>query len=507
MSVSYYKYIVLCLTGIMLFVFFSCSERAPVNEIRIGSKKFTESIILGEIISQIVSEDNLNVIHKKQLGGTRVLWNALVNGDIDIYADYSGTLINEILAAYEIETEEELPAILEKNGIGISDPIGFNNTYALGMAKANALKLNIKNISDLRNYPRLRIAFTNEFMDRADGWPGLNNAYKFTQSDVRGVDHDIAYKALEKGAVDVIDLYSTDAEIKYYDLFVLKDDLDYFPAYQAVILYNLKSVGGNKSVINKIDLLENSISEIEMVEMNAKVKIEGLSESEVAANFVEEKFSLEGEIESSTFWSRFLKNSSDHLLLVVLSLLLAILIAIPLGIVSYYNSFAGKIILSSSGIIQTIPSLALLVFMIPLFGIGDVPAIAALFLYSLLPIVRNTYLGLEQIPNHMIESAKVLGLSDPFILRKIYLPLSASSIIAGIKTSAVINVGVATLGALIGAGGYGQPILTGIRLDDTALILEGAVPAAILALLVQGSFDLFEKIIVPKGLRDYTGSK
>ena len=154
-----------------------------------------------------------------------------------------------------------------------------------------------------------------------------------------------------------------------------------------------------------------------------------------------------------------------------------------------------------TGVIQTIPSLALIVFMIPLLGIGNVPAIVALFLYSLLPIVRNTHTGLKDIPTPVRESAEALGLPRGARLRLVELPMAARSILSGIKTSAVINVGTATLGALIGAGGYGQPILTGIRLNNLELILEGAVPAALLALGVQGAFDLLELILVPKGLR------
>jgi len=153
-------------------------------------------------------------------------------------------------------------------------------------------------------------------------------------------------------------------------------------------------------------------------------------------------------------------------------------------------------VLSIAGIIQTIPSLAILVFMIPLLGIGAYPAMMALFLYSLLPIIRNTYSGIIDIPVHLTESAIALGLTDWERLRFVEIPLAARSILAGIKTAAVINVGTATLGALIGAGGYGQPILTGIRLDDTWLILQGAIPAALLALLVQGFFDLLEKRFV-----------
>jgi osmoprotectant transport system permease protein len=180
---------------------------------------------------------------------------------------------------------------------------------------------------------------------------------------------------------------------------------------------------------------------------------------------------------------------------------LALLVAIPLGIFAAKFRAIGQVVLAVAGLIQTIPTLALLVFMIPLFGIGSKPAIFALFLYSLLPIVRNTYAGLGDIPPAIRESAAALGLPPGARLRRVELPMASRAILAGIKTSAVINVGTATLGALIGAGGYGQPILTGIRLDNISLILQGAVPAAVLALVVQGLFELLERVLVPKGLR------
>jgi osmoprotectant transport system permease protein len=186
---------------------------------------------------------------------------------------------------------------------------------------------------------------------------------------------------------------------------------------------------------------------------------------------------------------------------VLVSLAAAVAVAIPLGIVAARRPRIGPFILSGIGIIQTIPSLALLVFMIPWLGIGAKPALAALFLYSLLPIVRNTATGLKDISASVRESAQALGLPDGARLVRIELPIASRAILAGIKTAAVINVGTATIGALIGAGGFGQPILTGIRRDDLAMILyEGAIPAALLALAVQGAFDLVERLIVPRGL-------
>ena len=492
------RLITLTLLFICLFVSIVVSQEE--SKIKIGSKKFTENVILGEILTQIINSENHNAVHIRELGGTRILWNALRKGDIDIYPEYTGTILKEILAEEKIQ-KDELAKRLNEINIGITNPIGFNNTYAIGMKKKQAENLGIYKISDLKKYPDLSFGFTNEFMDRGDGWHGLQRTYNLPQINVRGLDHDLAYKGLASGSIDVIDLYSTDTEIEYYNLKVLKDDLHYFPDYKAVILYRKELEIIYPQIVEKLHLLENSTSEETITKMNSDVKINKQSESFVAAGFLRNKFSIQSSFEESTFFSRLWHNTKEHLFLVFISLTAAIIISIPLGIASYKNKKLGRVILGVTGVIQTIPSLALLVFMIPLLGIGSGPAICALFLYSLLPIVRNTYAGLSDISSSIKESAIVLGLSPFFILKKIELPVSSRSILAGIKTSAVINVGTATLGALIGAGGYGQPILTGIRLDNISLILEGAVPAALLALLVQWIFDLSEKFIVPRGLR------
>jgi osmoprotectant transport system permease protein len=238
-----------------------------------------------------------------------------------------------------------------------------------------------------------------------------------------------------------------------------------------------------------------------MIAMNRRVKIDRVHEARVAADFLAQRLGLNVAPRIAGVQARLLRTTLDHLTLVFISLTAAILFAVPLGIMAAKHKRTGRVILGVTGLIQTVPSLALLVFMIPLFGIGSTPAIIALFLYSLLPIVRNTHSGLQDIPIPIRESAIALGLPAATRLFRIELPMAGRSILAGIKTSAVINVGTATLGALIGAGGYGQPILTGIRLDDIQLILEGAIPAAVLALLVQGIFDLAENLAIPRGLR------
>ena len=477
---------------LLILISFHTAEGRQQDKVRAGTKVFTESVILGELVTQAIEADGRKAELIKQLGGTQIVWNALLDGEIDVYPEYTGTITEEILSEFDIRSISELDSVLAGYGIRMTRPLGFNNTYAIGMKKGVAEELNIELISDLRDNPDLRYGFSNEFMDRSDGWPGLRQAAGLSPENVRGLDHDLAYRGLEAGNIQVIDLYSTDPEIEYYDLRVLGDDLNYFPGYEAVYLYrsNLQP-----EVVESIRRFEGAIERDDMVRMNAAVKIDREADAVVASRFLADQLGVETVVYEEGLWQRLLRHTKDHLYLVSISLGLAILFAIPLGVLAVKVTMIETWLLGAVGILQTIPSLALLVFMIPLFGIGAFPAIAALFLYSLLPIVRNTHSGIKSIAGPLMESARALGLPNFFILRRIELPLAVPSILAGIKTSAVINVGTATLGALIGAGGYGQPILTGIRLDSVPLILEGAIPAAVLALLVQGMFDLIEKWI------------
>lgn len=469
--------------------------------VTVGSKKFTESVILGELLTQLAASTGAEVEHRSELGGTRILWSALRRGEIDLYPEYTGTISQEILAGSEASTIDEIRDALAAAGIVASAPLGFNNTYILGMKEDVAEQRAIRAISDLARHPDLRFGFSNEFMDREDGWPSLRRHYALPQRDVRGMDHDLAYRGLAAGSIDLIDLYSTDAEIQYYGLRRLEDDRAHFPRYDAVILYRDDLEPRASKVVAALSALEHAVTASDMTRMNARAKIENVSEARIASEFLERRLGLKTEPHDAGAWERFWVNTAEHLFLVAVSLTMAIVVSIPLGVIAARFARVGQVILGVVGVIQTIPALALLVFMIPLLGIGAAPAIAALFLYSLLPIVRNTYAGLHDIPGPIVESAVALGLSPRQRLRLVELPLAARSILAGIKTSAVINVGTATLGALIGTGGYGQPILTGIRLDDVGLIMQGAVPAAGLAVLCQTAFELAERRLVSKGLR------
>ncbi len=483
------------------FLLFIAGNIAVAQSVAVGSKKFTENVILEEIVALMARNQGLHAEHRRELGGTRVLWNALLSGDIDVYPEYTGTVIEEILHGVDLSAAVPLDHTLSKFGVARTRPLGFDNTYALGMRRIRSQELGIRTISDLHRYPDLKIGFTSEFLDREDGWPGLRKHYNLAHQNVRGLDHDLAYKGLVNGSIHVTDMYSTDAEIAQYDLVKLKDDAGYFPVYDAILLYRLDLADNIPAFVEKLKSLEGKISAADMIEMNMRAKIDRIPEIQVAADFLSKHFDLTIKTQSPRFGQRLMHTTRDHITLVLISLVAAVLVAIPLGIIAAKHERTGKVILGASGVIQTIPSLALLVFMIPLLGIGGPPAVVALFLYSLLPIVRNTHAGLQDIPLSIRESAIALGLPAGTRLRRIELPLASRSILAGIKTSAVINVGTATLGALIGAGGYGQPILTGIRLDDMSLILEGAIPAALLALLVQGIFDLADRVLIPRGLR------
>ncbi|RZZ83250.1 glycine betaine ABC transporter substrate-binding protein [Pseudoxanthomonas winnipegensis] len=467
---------------------------AMARQVTVGSKNFTEGVILAEIAVAQARKDGVEVAHKRQLGGTRILWRALQEGDIDAYAEYTGTLRQELLQQPDA-TEAQLVAALARQGLGMTRSLGFQNTYALGMRKARAQALGIRTLGDLARHPELRLGLSNEFLQRADGWPGVRAAYGLPQQ-ANGLDHDLAYRALQSGAIDVTDLYSTDAEIPYYDLVVLDDDRHYFPDYQAVFLYRLALERSAPAFVQVLRSLEGRIDVADMRRLNAQVKLEHRGEAQVAATFV----GVDAP-QGSGRAARIAQRTGEHLALVGVSLGCALLVALPLGVLAARRPRLGQVVLSLTGVLQTLPSLAVFVFMIPLFGIGAKPAIAALFLYSLLPIVRNTHAGLTGIPRDLRETAAALGLPPRTRLWRVELPLALRTILAGVKTAAVINVGTATLGALIGAGGYGQPILTGIRLDNLGMILEGAVPAAGLALLVQGGFELFERAMTPKGLR------
>ncbi|MDQ2731279.1 MAG: ABC transporter permease subunit [Armatimonadota bacterium] len=495
----------------LLLLSFSPALAAP-GGLHVGSKPFTESYVLGEILRQVaLTAHEGEPTHTKGLGHTGIVVAALENASIDIYAEYTGTINEEVLKNKGPVDLSSMSRQLARMGLGIGVPLGFNDTYALAMRESDAVHLGIRTISDLVKHPDLKLGLDHEFLKRVDGWPGLKKAYSLPFADPQGLDHGLVYDAMARGQIDVTDIYSTDAKIPRYHLRVLEDDRKFFPAYDAVLFYRLDMPRRLPHTWAVLQSLNGRISAAEMIRMNTAVEVDHLTWDKAAAQFLAHGFKANRPAVRHVQRSRFLSLLTgpdfwtltiQHLKLVFVSLFLGIVTGVPLGIIAARVRAVAQAILSIVGIIQTIPSLALLMFLILAMGrVGPVPAIIALFLYSLLPIVRNTYTGLTDIPSSLRESASALGLPSGSRLRLVELPLASRSILAGIKTSAVINVGTATIAAFIGAGGYGERILSGYGLADNDTMLSGAVPAAVLALLVQGLFDLLDRWLIPAGLR------
>jgi osmoprotectant transport system permease protein len=483
-----------------------CAQRQVVEEspvVRVGAKAFPESQILGEMLRLLARKAGAQTQSVQGLADTPQVWKALLGGQIDAYCEYTGTLTQQILSTEDVATAEKLRLALARHGLRMSRSLGFSDSYELGMTRKRADQLNIRTISDLRKHPNLKVGFSAHFLDRPDGWRGLRPFYRLPQDTHDGMEHALAVQALANGTLDVTDVNTTDAAIRQFDLVLLTDDQRFFPSYEAVILYR-EDLGLRAPQVVKAWLrLEGKISESDMIDLNSRVAVEKQSEQRVAGAFLNETMNLSVEvIMDKSIWERVLMRTRQHLVLVGISLVLAIVAAVPLGIAAARRPRLGYVLLAAVGIVQTIPALALLVLLLVLLHrIGPLPAIVALFLYSLLPIVRNTYTGLHDIALPLRESAEALGLGPWPRLYLIELPLASRSILAGIKTAAVINVGYATLGGLIGAGGYGEPIMNGVTRSDPHLILEGAIPAVVMALLVQALFEIIERIVVPKGLR------
>jgi osmoprotectant transport system permease protein len=481
---------------------------APVRaqspaKLAIGSKAFPESWILGEALASLARNAGAEVQHRSNLGGTEIVYQALKSGAVDVYPEYTGTVAEVILKSKARPSLTEMRAALTAQGIGISESLGFNDGYALAVTRATAEKYGLRRISDLAGHPELRLGFTHEFIGRKDGYQGLAAHYGLKMPNIRGIQHELAYQAIAAGQIDLMEIYTTDAQIDRLGLQLLEDDRAFFPRYDAVLLYRLELPRRAPRAFEAMQRLVGKIDEARMTRANALVVLKKQSRQEAAAALLRESLGTAptATSEAPSIAGEIAKDTARHLQLVSLSLLAAVLLGIPLGVLATRSPLLAHVTLAGAGLLQTIPSLALLAFLIPLFGIGVETALVALFLYSLLPIVRNTYTGLTTIPPNLSEAAAAMGLSRTAQLLRVSLPMASPAIMAGIKTSAVINVGTATLAALIGAGGLGEPILRGISLVDRALILQGAVPAALLALLVQWGFDRLDTVFIPRGLR------
>ncbi|OYZ24083.1 MAG: hypothetical protein B7Y39_02475 [Bdellovibrio sp. 28-41-41] len=465
-------------------------------KIIVASKIFTESYILAEILAQTIEDAGEAEVERKiGLGATGILFESLKSGQIDIYPEYTGTIAEIFFKNPKLQDHISLNKELDPLGLKITNGLGFNNTYALAILDSEKNK-NLDKISDLRNHPKVRLGFTHEFLKRNDGFDALTNHYKLKIKNFKDMEHSLIYQSLIDGNLDIAEVYSTDAKIKKYGLRILKDDLNFFPKYQGVFFYRKNIETDFPKTYSAIKDLENNINESKMIELNAKSEIENWSFEKTASYFLKKDSE-----KSFVSWDLLWRRTKEHFSLVFISLMAAIIFGVPAGYFSSRYTKVGSILMALSGVLQTIPSLALLCFLIPLFGIGYLPSVIALFLYALLPILRNAYLGFSGIDSRLTESAKTLGLSKLQCLLKVEIPLASPSILSGIKISAVMNVGGATLAAFVGAGGFGAIIVTGLALNDTHLILLGAVPSALMAIGVHIFFEIVDLYCIPRGLK------
>ncbi len=472
---------------------------ARAQTIRVGAKHFNEGYILSEIIAQMLENNGYTVVRNYNLGGTLVCFEALRNNEIDVYPEYSGTLAAEILRKDNLPYPEIREALQREFKMDVSEPYGFNNTYALVLKSDLSDARGIRSISHLLDHPELRLGLSYEFLKRQDGWDNLAATYLLKQQPV-GLEHGLAYQALDEGKIDVTDAYSTDGEITGNNLIVLLDDRKFFPVYAGTSLYRMDLPQKAKEVLSR---LAGKIDEAEMQAMNAEVLYKTKTFEQVARAFlIREGLSAnKREVKVASVFNDILRKTATHLRLTFVALVLATAFAIPLGVFLYWRPGLSRSMLYITGLLQTIPSIALLAIMIPVFGIGVLPATVALFLYAILPVLRNTLTGLQSVDPLLKKVADGIGMNRFQKMRYIEFRLALPSILAGIKTAAVINVGTATLAAFIGAGGLGEFIVTGLALNNTQLILRGAIPAALLALLVEFGFTFLEKWWIPKHLR------
>ena len=504
------------------------ASRTPVV---VASKPFGESYLLAEVFAQLLESHGIAVVRRPGLASTEIAFGALRTNAIDVYPEYTGTGLVAVLhdsvdAAMRVDPRATFAHVAReftaRYGARWLPPLGFQNTYAIAVRRETARQHGLRTLSDLARAARqLSAGFTADFIGRPDGLAGLARVYGLQPREVRPLAPAVKYEALAQGAVDVIDGYSTDGLLAKYDLVTLEDDLRFFPPYEAAALVSPRLARERPDAIAALTELSGRLDEPRMRALNRRVEVEREDVRRVAADLLD-GLGLVGTTGTASagaspaasapaasgfwpyFWSRrheTLALALRHLLLVAVALGAAVLVAVPLGLVLERARRAAEGVIGGLGVLQTVPSIALLAFMIPLLGVGVAPALVALWLYALYPIARNTYTGVRDADHDAVEASEAMGATARQRLLWVRLPLAAPVILAGVRTAAVITVGAATLAAFIGAGGLGDPIVAGLALADMRLVLSGALPAALLALLVDGVLAVVERALAPAHLR------
>ena len=491
-----------------LAVALSNTPAGAATKLRVASKPFTESYVLSEMVAQLIEDVGESAVERRfGLGGPSLVVEALQSGNVDLDVNYTGSLMHLFLKQRSSATVEELRAELLRQGLTIGGSLGFNNTYAIAVRAQTAAELHLEKVSDLHGHPELRGAFTPDFLNYDDGFFKLQEVYGVKLDSVKPMQHSLAYRALANREIDLTDAYTTDGTLSQFDLKLLTDDRDFFPKYYGVVAARAEVPQRFPRSWAALRRLDGQLSEETMIRLNAMVDNKRASIEQTARSFLLEHGLLTragssqvAAAQASVYGGLWVA-TRQHFALVMISLLLSCLVGIPLGILAVRRPALGQLLVATTGLLQTIPSLALLCFLIPVLGIGAVPTVFALFIYGLLPIVQSTTSGLLALDPRLIETAQILGLSPMQRLRLIELPLASISILSGIKTTAVINVATATIAALIGAGGYGGYITAGLAMNDIPTILRGAIPTALMAVGFHALFELINRLVVPKGLR------
>jgi osmoprotectant transport system permease protein len=508
--------------ALLLLLALQASDPRPVV---VASKPFGESYLLAEMFAQLLEARGIEVDRRPGLGATEIAFRAIRTGSADVYPEYTGTGLLAILGEQPVSDPRKVFDRVSREfrrrwNARWLPPLGFENTYAVAVRRETAERYGLATLSDLARVAQsLRAGLTPDFIGRPDGLPGLTRAYGMRFAEVRALLPAVKYQALAAAEVDVIDGYSTDGLIARYDLVVLRDDKRFFPPYEAAALVSGDLVERQPAAITALTELSSRLDEATMRRLNQRLEVDrepvgriardalaGLGLTAAPTDAAAGAGGAVAEGREGSFlrylWDRrteLFGMARRHLLLVVLSLAAAIAAAVPLGLALERLPRGAEVAVRAAGVLQTLPGIALLAFMIPLLGIGVLPAVVALFLYSLYPILRNTYTGVRDAAPDAVAAGRALGMTPRQILRHIRLPLAAPVIMAGIRTAAVINVGTATLAAFIGAGGLGDPIAAGLALSDAWMILSGAIPAALLALGVDGVLGAVERVVRPGG--------
>jgi osmoprotectant transport system permease protein len=483
MTIVLVSFRVLFCFSLAVFGSVSIAENLPA---RVGSKVFTEGYILAEILAVQSEKNNFTVDRRGGLGATGVTEAAMKNREIDLIVDYTGNVAKTFLNHHGAITVVDMNIRLKPLGFEVSKSLGFNNTFALAVKRAWSEKNQIFTISDLRKMKSLKAAFTPEFANRAENWVDLKKAYTLNQVSVLEMDHQLAYEAIKNGAVELMEAYSTDAKLKEYDLVTLKDDLDFFPNYDAVIMTHLLWKDKNPTQWQVLKQLEGKISAQTMIALNSEADLEKKSFNQIASKFL----NIEPTSNTNAVIRELLSATREHLVLVLVPVFLALLCGLPLAYLAYKLPRLQAGIGAIASLFQTVPSLAFLALLIPVFGIGTFPAIIVLALYALLPIFISSLQGFNAIPASTHLVCHSLKLRPLFRFQKIELALAWPGILSGIQTALIATVATATLAALVGAGGYGKKIIAGLAVNDTNIILAGAIPAALLALAFQLIFQV-----------------